>query len=184
MSDCILNAMDLLDFDTTTLYYEQDLPREVEQLIQKASSVSSDTLIEGYLKLAWFQAPRDLTVLVALYRFYYYKHRLQEALDIGEQAISAAAELLDLPADWREVSPEILDRKRTSNVMGLVRFYLHAVKGTAVLCLRLGRLDEAIERLRQLSGLDSKGRLGAKELLQLALNKMGSDSSKERFPIH
>ncbi len=176
--------MDLLDFDTTTLYYEQAPPYEVELLIKKASSDNSAASAEVYLKLAWFQAPTNLTVLVALYRFYYYKHKLEDALDIAEQAISAAADLLELPVDWRDISPAVLDKKRASEVMGLVRFYLQASKASAVLCLRLGRLDEAVERLRKLTELDTRDRLSVRELLQLALSRIGGDPSKKHFQTH
>lgn len=182
--DDLPNAADLLDFDTTTLYYERPLPQEVEVLIEKASSNNSDALAEAYLKLACFQAPRNLTVLVALYRFYYYKHRLQEALDIAEQAVAATANLLELPADWRDVSAETFRKKCASKVMGLVRFYLSSVKGAAVLCLRLGRMDEAVERLRKLTNLDARDRLASRELLQLALRRIENDTREAHFQTH
>ncbi len=176
--------MDLLDFDTTVLYYEQAPPCEVELLIKKASSDDSDALAEMYLKLAWFQALRNLNVLVALYRFYYYKHRLEDALDMAEQALSAAGDLLELSADWRDINPAILDKKSAPKAMGLVRFYLLAVKGAAVLCLRLGRLDEAVERMRKLVEIDARDRLAVRGLLQLALSRIGDDPSKQHFQTH
>ena len=138
--------MDLLEFETSRLYYEQALPPEIELLLKKASAHYAAGVAEWFLKLAWSQAPRDLTVLVALYRFYYYSHRLEEALDTAEQAVCAAAEQLDLPTDWRDLSSATLDKKSVPKAMGVVRFYLLAIKGAAVLCMRLGRLEEAIER--------------------------------------
>ena len=176
--------MDLLDFDTTTLYYEQATSQEVELLIEKASLDNFDAATEVYLKLAWLQAPKNLTVLVALYRYFFYKHRLEEALDVAEQAVSAAAELLGLPTQWRDTSAAFLDRKRTPKLMGLLRFYLQAIQSAAVLCLRLGRLHEAVERLRKLTELDTRDRLASTALLQLALSKLEDDPSKEHFHTH
>ncbi len=161
--------MNLLDFDTTRLYYDQAASPDVELLLKKASADYGSGNAESSLKLAWAQAPGNLTVLVALYRFYYYSHRLEEALDIAEQAVRAAAEQLTLPVDWQNLNPAILDKACDPKSLGLVRYYLLAVKGAAVLCLRLGRLDEAVERLRKLIELDATDLLAVRDLLELAL---------------
>ena len=176
--------MDLLDFNATQLYYEQSLAPEIELLLKKASADYAAGSAEGFLKLAWYQAPRNLTVLVALYRFYYYSHRLEEALEIAEQAVSAAADQLALPTDWRDLSAAMLDEKGVPQAMGLVHFYLLAFKGVSVLCLRLGRLMEAIERLRKLVEFDATDHLAARELLQLALDRIEADPIPENCQIH
>lgn len=167
--------MNLLDFDTTRLYYDQATSADVELLLNKAAADYGTGNAESCLKLAWSQAPGNLSVLVALYRFYYYSHRLEEALEIAEQAIRAAGEQLTLPADWRNLNPVILDEACDPQTLGLVRYYLLAVKGAAVLCLRLGRLEEAIERLRKLTELDATDLLAVRDLLELALRHAEAD---------
>ncbi len=176
--------MDLLDINTSQLYYEQVLPPEVELLLKKASANYAAGMAEPFLKLAWYQAPRNLTVLVALYRFYYYSHRLEEALDIAEHAVSVAGEQLALSTDWRDLDPVILGSKVVPKTMGLLRCYLLAVKGAAVLCLRLGRLEEAVERLRKLVELDATDHFAVRELLQLALGRKEANSLQGNCQTH
>lgn len=182
--NCFLDVMDLLDFNTTRLYYEQAPAPEIELLLKKASADYAAGTAEWFLKLAWSQAPRNLTVLVALYRFYYYSQRLEEALEVAEQAVSAAGDQLALPTDWRDLCAAMLDKESVPQAMGLVRFYLLAVKGAAVLCLRLGRLEEAIERLRKLAELDANDHLAVRELLQLALGRIEADPITENSQTH
>ncbi|HLY96123.1 MAG TPA: hypothetical protein VKO66_02840, partial [Sideroxyarcus sp.] len=65
--------MDLLDFETAELYFDEPLTPEVARLIVAAAdNYGSD---EGELMLlrANFMAPQHLMVLVALYRYYFYQ---------------------------------------------------------------------------------------------------------------
>ena len=105
-------------------------------------------------------------------------------MDTAEHAVSAAGEQLALSTDWRDLDPVTLDRKSVPKTMGILRFYLLAVKGAAVLCLRLGRLEEAIERLRKLVELDATDRLAVRELLQLALSRAKANSLQGNFQTH
>ncbi len=158
--------MDLLDFDQTDLYFDDPIASEVEKLIARAASSYGSEEAETLLLHAHALAPQQLSVLVALYRYYFYQHRLEDALFVGESALAVAGRRLAFPDDWVYL--------HTGNVgegvmrsMGLVRFYLMVLKATGYLNLRLGRYAIGQAMLEKLVEMDSHDRLGGKALLQV-----------------
>ena len=92
--------MDLLDFSECKLYFEEALPAEAERLIALAASEYGEAGAELALLRAHLLAPDNLTVLVGLYRYYFYQHRLEDALQVAERAMQISGRHLGLPADW------------------------------------------------------------------------------------
>ena len=112
-------------------------------------------------------APESLNVLVAVYRFYYYQHRLEDALNIAGLALAVTAHRLGIPGDWNLLTIQQIGEVGTV-AMPLVRFHLLSLKAWAYLQLRLGRPAEAKAILTKLLELDTHNRLGAKQLLEVA----------------
>lgn len=158
--------MDLLDFDSQDLYFEEVLPDGVEALIRDASGLYAEGGAEPLLLEAFRLAPEALTVLVALYRFYYYQHRLEEALRIAALALDVTSRRLDVPVDWAALTPEHISRASRAS-MEVLRFHLFTLKAAAYLHLRLGRRDEGRAMLTKLVELDEANRIGAKQLLEV-----------------
>ena len=68
------------------------LPPEAEQhLWQAGLSYHLDDVAEGHLREAQALAPGHAAVLIGLYRFYFYKGRLGEALDVAKACLEKAA---------------------------------------------------------------------------------------------
>jgi tetratricopeptide (TPR) repeat protein len=166
--------MDLLDFSDCKLYFEDALPAEAERLIAQAASEYGDPAAEMSLLRALLLAPENLSVLVGLYRYYFYQHRLDDALVVAERAMQLSGRHLGLPPDW-----ELLDETRlgtaAKNSFGLLRFYLLALKAASVVLLRLGRIGASRARLIKLAGLDSRDQLGAAKLLEVVDEFQHSD---------
>ena len=158
--------MDLLDFSDCKLYFEDELPAEAERLIAQAASEYGEAGAELSLLRAHLLAPENLSVLVGIYRYYFYQHRLEDALVVAERAMQLSGRHLGLPTDWR-----LLDETRlgspAANSFGLLRFYLLALKAASVVLLRLGQITESRARLIKLSSLDSRDQLGAGKLLEV-----------------
>jgi len=158
--------MDLLDFSDCKLYFEDDLPIAAERLIAQAASEYGEAGAELSLLRAHMLAPENLSVLVGLYRYYFYQHRLEDALVVAERAMQLSGRHLGLPADWR-----LLDETRlglaAGTSFGLLRFYLLALKAASVVLLRLGQIVESRARLGKLASLDSRDQLGAAKLLEV-----------------
>lgn len=158
--------MDLLEFDATDLYFEQVDSIEVQDLIRVASELYGSGEAELPLLQAYLRAPESLNVLVALNRFYYYQHRLTEALMLSEKALNLIRQNIDFPNDWQQ-----LERTHITNVpkesLTRVRLYLFTLKSIGFLNMRLENLELSREIFEKLITLDDKDRIGAKGLLEV-----------------
>ncbi len=158
--------MDLMDFEGQALYFDEELPAEVATLIDDAADAYDEGDPEFPLLRAYLLAPRHLSVLVALYRYYYYAHRLEDALVVADHALAESGQRLNFPADWSELNEHYLGFA-VQRSMGMVRFYLLALKAAGLVYLRLGQFEEGTERLNKVMELDPHDRLGAKALLEV-----------------
>jgi len=158
--------MDLMQFDQTTLYFDDPLPPGIEPLLLDAAACYGDDEAEALLLRAYFLAPEQLVVLVALYRYYFYQHRLEDALLVADRAMDVAGHRLDLPAKWQQLHPEHIGHAVLRS-MGLLRFYLMVLKAAGYIHLRLGNSAAGQAMLEKLVELDSHDRLGGKALLDV-----------------
>lgn len=158
--------MDLLDFSAEDLYYTGQRLPEVIELVERAADAYGSAAAEHYLLRAYFLAPDDLSVLVALYRYYYYQHRYADALLVAHRATDASAQRLGINSDWTAVN-ELDLAYGVRNSMSLMRFYLYALKGAGYLKLRLGDIAGAVQRLDKVVELDKADRIGARGLLEV-----------------
>ena len=149
------------------------LPEAAEKHLQLAANFyRDDDVAEAHLWQAQAAAPDHPAVLIALYRFYFYKNRLPEALSVARACLEKAAKDNGLAQDWREV-------RAADAVFGdfesvLPRFYLFTLKGYAYLNMRLGNLEEGRAAVAKLLDLDPSDKVGAKVLLGV-LDRMGQD---------
>ncbi|MBI5109339.1 MAG: hypothetical protein HZA62_11380 [Rhodocyclales bacterium] len=155
--------MDLLELDGEGLYFDEPCSPIVESLIAEAAQHYGPEA-EPFLLRAYFLAPTQLSVLVALYRYYFYQHRLEDALVVAERALDVTAGRLHLVDGWRGIGPVSLGEAVMRSI-GLLRFHLLALKGSAVILLRLGRIEEARHRLEKIAEIDERDALGANALL-------------------
>ncbi|EIJ36525.1 hypothetical protein [Thiothrix nivea] len=163
--------MDLQDFEAEDLYFNAEINPEVAELLDEAANLYPEPEAETLLLRAYFLAPEDLNVLVALYRYFYYQHRLSDALIVAHKAITVSGRRLSLPEDWRSLTQLHLGQGVLVS-MTLTRFYLMAHKGAGYLEMRLGELADAVGRLQTLVDIDSNDRLGVKALLDLAQERL------------
>jgi tetratricopeptide (TPR) repeat protein len=149
------------------------LPSEAEHHLWEAGlSYHLDDIAERHLREAEMLAPGHAAVLIGLYRFYFYKGRLAEALDVARRCLSKAAQENNLPTDWRHVRASDAEFSRYENI--LPRFFLFSLKGYAYLQMRLGETDEGRLAVQKLLELDPTDKIGARVLLGV-LDRMGLD---------
>ncbi|MBL1265700.1 hypothetical protein [Candidatus Methylomicrobium oryzae] len=158
--------MDLLQFDARDLYFETEDSEDVQNLIRSASEMYGSGSAELPLLQAYLRAPESLNVLVALNRFYYYQHRLAEALLIAEKALALIRRDVGFPDDWRQLETQHISeapRERLTRI----RLYLFTLKSIGFLHMRMKNLALSRSIFERLVMLDGKDRIGAKALLEL-----------------
>lgn len=161
-------TMDLLDFEAQGLYFEEQDAAGVPELIAEASANYADGRAELPLLQAYFKAPESLNVLVALNRFYYYQHRLEDALAATLKALTVVRRKLAFPENWRDLQPSHLSETPTA-LLTQVRLYLFTLKAVGFLHMRLNQLETSQAIFEKLVSLDSKDRIGAQALLELVM---------------
>ncbi|MGZ5026393.1 MAG: hypothetical protein ACXWE9_04055 [Methylobacter sp.] len=162
--------MDLLDFEAQGLYFEQPDVAGVKELIATAAENYASGDAELSLLQAYFLAPESLNVLVALNRFYYYQHRLEEALAATTKALVVIRPTIAFPEDWQELQISHITEAPAA-LLTNVRLYLFTLKAIGFLNMRLENLDLSQAIFEKLVELDSKDRIGAHGLLELVIKR-------------
>ena len=153
------------------------LPELAEHHLRLAGlTYHDDRVAEGHLQKAMAIAPDHAAVLIGLYRYYFYKGRLGEALDVAELCLLKSAGDIGLDPDWHEVKQG--DANFGSYDAILPRFYLFSLKGYAYLQMRLGNRDEGRAAVEKLLELDPGNKLGGKVLLEV-LDREGQEDDDE-----
>jgi len=159
--------MGVLSLQQDDVLFAQDLPPSVNRQLQQAVSLYHDTdRAEQSLWQAHELAPDRLEVYIALYKFYFYKGRLEEAETVVYSALRVAAELGGFVSDW-----SLLDESSApwTPAEGVVRFYLYSLKALAFIRLRLDDAAMAQQILAKLLQLDPEDQVGASVIVDLAL---------------
>jgi len=136
-----------------------------EHLRLAANLYAHDALALEHLRKAEAIAPAHPAILIGLYRFYFYKGRLNECLEVARICLSEAAHHNNLAEDWRQVQSGDADFGSYDAMMP--RFYLFVLKGYAYLQMRLGNLDEGVAAAMKLLELDATDKIGATVLLEV-----------------
>lgn len=143
-----------------------DLPVEAAQHLQCAGlAYAEDAVAEQHLREAESLAPDHAAVLIAQYRFYFYKGRLRDALGIARVCLGKAARENGFNPEWRQVSRA--EGNFSDYDARLARFYLFTLKAYAYLQMRLGCLDEGRAAVTKLLELDPSDKIGARVLLNV-----------------
>lgn len=162
--------MDLLDFEAQGLYFEEPDVAGVKELIATAAENYAGGDAELPLLKAYFLAPESLNVLVALNRFYYYQHRLEEALAATAKALDVIRPTVAFPEDWRDLRISHINDAPADLLTG-IRLYLFTLKAVGFLNMRLENLDLSQAIFEKLVELDAKDRIGAQGLLELVVKR-------------
>ncbi len=149
------------------------LPAEAQALIEAAGQCRSEPdRAEPLLLRAQALAPEHPATLIALYRFYFYGHRLELAREVATLALKVGRAALG--GVWQ--APFTDEQARFD---AAVRFYLFSLKGYAYLCLRLGDLAEGQQALSILRQMDPQDRVGGGVLAQVLAKAEAGESGDE-----
>jgi tetratricopeptide (TPR) repeat protein len=144
-----------------------DLPAEAEAALKDAGRLWHDeAAAEARVKEALSLAPDALAARIGAYKFYFYRHRLDEALPHARSCVAFALAALGLDEDWRRVGPgDAAFIGSAVTLAPLPKLLMQTLIATGYVLARLGRIEEAEEHLGKVVELDSGDRLGASRLL-------------------
>lgn len=139
---------------------------ETDRLLNGAAASCHDgERAEQLLLEARARDPQCLPVYFALYKFYFYRRRLEDAERAAQAALDTAARLSDFAADWRVLTPQSAP---WTDVETPAHFYLFSLKALAFIRMRLGRYRECDELLAKLAELDPQDQVGGSVIRALA----------------
>ncbi len=146
---------------------------DVEALLDGARAARSDPLAaEQAVASALAAAPNDFAARLAAYKFYFYNHRLAEALPHAAALIGFAARRLGIADDWRAVRPGDARFAAHEEAPGL---YLQALLAWGYCQARLGARDAGAKAIAKVAELDPRDRFGAGRLLAVVSKPAPSD---------
>ncbi|MEW6682486.1 MAG: hypothetical protein AB1451_06135 [Nitrospirota bacterium] len=154
------------------VYYGGDLPREAERCLHLAAlSYRQEELAERYLYEALGLAPDHIAVYIGMYKFYFYKGRLEEALGCALRCLEKATVEGGLSPDWRQVKPSdaAFDGFNTAP-----RFYLFTLKAYGYIQMRLGNFEAGRAAITKVMELDPGDKMGGSILLGI-LDRVGQE---------
>lgn len=150
-----------------------DLPPAVKQLLIAAANTWEDTAkSQEYIYQALAISNQSLDVLVAAYRYFFYKHNDAATLQIALQVIEQIRQLEGLPKDWDELASILNSRKEEAKI----RLYLNAYAASGLVLARMGAIDEAKAIATRVNEIDNKREFGAATVLDILTN---SDDDEE-----
>ncbi|BAZ80648.1 MAG: hypothetical protein ACKO9I_14100 [Sphaerospermopsis kisseleviana] len=141
-----------------------DVSDEVKELLILAAKTWENTEESAkYMQQALAKTGENTDVLVAAYRYFYYKNNYSLALTTAEKIIAKIKEIENLPHNWEELQPILQQRKEEPNI----RLFLNAYAASGLVVAKLGKLEQAKEISTKIQGIDNKNDFGASILFDI-----------------
>lgn len=117
-----------------------NVPDDIKQLLILAADNWQDTSkSQHYINQALIQTNNSVDVLVAAYRYFYYKNNYEMALSTASQVINNIKDSENLPDNWQQLQPVLSSRKEDSQI----RLYLNAYAASGLVLAKLGDIEQA-----------------------------------------
>lgn len=144
-----------------------DLPDGAQAALKQAGLLWHDeAAAEAKVLEALAIAPDALAARIGVYKFYFYRHRLGDALPHARSCVAFALAALGLEEDWRRVGPgDAAFVGSAVTLAPLPKLLMQTLIATGYVLARLGRIEEAEAHLAKVVELDPGDRLGASRLL-------------------
>lgn len=158
-------------------YYGGDLPPEAERALHVAAASWHDpAAAEAALDEAAALAPGHRAVLLARYKYHFYRCQPAAAAPWALACVRDAARALNLPPDWRAVRP---GDARFDELEAEPRFFLFALKAYGYMLARAGDAAAGAEVLAQVVALDPADATATRRLLALVQAGPSADDDDE-----
>ncbi|MEI6443570.1 MAG: hypothetical protein WCO29_10705 [Nostocales cyanobacterium ELA583] len=141
-----------------------DVADDVKELLILAAKTWENTEESTkYMQQALAKTADNTDVLVAAYRYFYYKNNYILALTTAEKITAKIKKAESLPDIWEELKPILIKRHEEPQI----RLYLNAYAASGLVLAKLGKIDQAKEISTRIKGIDDKNDFGAGILLDI-----------------
>jgi tetratricopeptide (TPR) repeat protein len=141
-----------------------DVSDDVKELLILAAQTWENTEESTkYMQQALAKTGDNTDVLVAAYRYFYYKNNYILALTTTEKITAKIKKAESLPDIWEELKPILIKRHEEPQI----RLYLNAYAASGLVLAKLGKIEQAKEISTRIKGIDDKNDFGAGILLDI-----------------
>lgn len=134
------------------------VPDDIKQLLMLAAANWDNTSeSEKYINQALAKTEDSTDVLVAAYRYFFYKNNYLMALQTAVKVIDRIKISELLPDSWEQLKPILMSRKDEPKI----RLYLNAYAASGLVLAKLGEIDKAKKISAQVKEIDDKNQFGA-----------------------
>ncbi|MBS3025818.1 MAG: hypothetical protein HCA25_01640 [Dolichospermum sp. DET50] len=141
-----------------------DVADDVKELLILAAHTWENTEESTkYMQQALAKTADNTDVLVAAYRYFYYKNNYILALTTAEKITAKIKKAESLPEIWEELKPILVKRHEEPQI----RLYLNAYAASGLVLAKLGKIEQAKEISTRIKGIDEKNDFGAGILLDI-----------------
>ena len=134
-----------------------------ELLILVAQTWENTEESTKYMQQALAKTEDNTDVLVAAYRYFYYKNNYVLALTTAEKITARIKKAESLPDNWQELKPILVNRHQEPEI----RLYLTAYAASGLVLAKLGKIEQAKEISTKIKSIDQKNDFGAGILLDI-----------------
>ncbi len=148
-------------------------PEDIKNLlVLAAENWQNSSASEAYMNQALNKTSDNTDVLVAGYRYFYYKNNYELALQTAVRVIDKVKEAKKLTDDWQQLKPILINQKEDTQV----RLYLHAYAASGLILAKLGEIEEAKEICSNIKEIDDKNEfIGASILFNILTRPLEED---------
>ena len=149
--------------DSETFSWFQ-VPEDFKQLLILAAKNWENTAeSEKYMQQALAKTQDNLDVLIAAYRYFYYKNNYLLALEMAVKVINQIHNSEKLPDDWQQLKPILVSGKDNPSI----RLYLTAYAASGLVLAKLGEIEQAKEISARVKEVDDKKEFGGGLILDI-----------------
>jgi tetratricopeptide (TPR) repeat protein len=148
-------------------HFTDDLPADTRDKLKEifahwSESEKAEALVQDIID----RSPDRLGARIVAYRFYFYLRRSREAAQWALACLEWLSARLKLPADWREVTPDMADFHEWHT---FPRLWLQSLTAYSYNLARLGEHEASLAALAKVEALDPQNHLGAADLRHVFL---------------
>lgn len=135
-----------------------DIPDHIKNLLSLAANNWENTSeSEKYINEAVAIAGDNTDVLVAAYRYFFYKNNCRMALKVADKVVDKVLKLEKLPENWEQLKPILVRRKDDEQI----RLYLSAYAASGLVLARLGEIEKAKEVTQRVKEINDTSEFAA-----------------------